>query len=87
MSGSEAEVRTVPRAARDLQHRHHCAVCATVRSRHQGQATNQQLILSHVAVVSCDANTKENGTVQDRTKQTREDMMAESEVNVVTNKK
>ena len=71
MSGSEAEVRTVPRAARDLQHRHHCAVCATVRSRHQGQATNQQSILSHVAVVSRDANTNENGTEQYRTGQNR----------------
>ena len=61
--GSEAEVRTIPRAARDLQHRHRCAVCATVRSRHQGQAANQQSILSHGAVVSCD---NENRTGQDR---------------------
>ena len=66
-------MRTVPRAARDLQHRHRCAVCATVRSRHQGQATNQQSILSHGAVVSCDADTNGNRTGQDRTKQDKTD--------------
>ena len=66
------KLKYVPHAALGLQHHRHCAVCATERSHHLGQAANPLSVLSLGAVRQCSAAQVQMRHSRKRIKQAQE---------------